>query len=203
MKGDRVDFMNNQSKEILGSWIAAIGTISSAIGSTPSHFINSDLRNNLDLWGNVLQATGNALEADGQGAVSLEKLGNEIQSIGNVTVISGLISNFEKEIEQKLIISGNLIQALGGLVSLADELEDTTASGQLYNIIGNLLQSIGNSLQAIAGTYELENEQKGYKIHENPESLEVSGSWIQAIGSVISLIGQIKEEDNEIDVSER
>ncbi|WP_043932604.1 DUF6944 family repetitive protein [Bacillus sp. EB01] len=195
--------MNNQSKEILGSWIAAIGTISSAIGSTPSHFINSDLRKNLDLWGNVLQATGNALEADGQGAVSLEKLGNEIQSIGNVTVISGLISNFEKEIEQKLIISGNLIQALGGLVSLADELEDPTASGQLYNIIGNLLQSIGNSLQAIAGTYELKNEQKGYKIHKNPESLEVSGSWIQAIGSVISLIGQIKEEDNEIDVSER
>ncbi|CAH0344144.1 hypothetical protein [Bacillus sp. CECT 9360] len=192
--------MNNPSKEILGSWIAAIGTISSAIGSTPSHFIDSDLRNNLNVWGNVLQATGNALEADGQGGVSLEKFGNEIQSVGNVTVVSGLISNFEKETEQRLIISGNWIQALGGLVSLADELEDPTASGQLYNIIGNLLQSIGNSLQAIAGIYELENnhvENKGYKIHENPESLEVSGSWIQAIGSVISLIGQIKEEDNE------
>ncbi|GGB42090.1 hypothetical protein GCM10011409_19560 [Lentibacillus populi] len=108
--------------------------------------------------------------------------------------------------EQKLIISGNLIQALGGLVSLADELNDPTASGQIYNIIGNLLQSIGNSLQAIAGMYELENkhvDHKGYKIDENIETLEISGSWIQATGSVMTLIGQIKEEDNEIDVSEK
>ena len=44
-----------------------------------------------------MQAVGNALEADGQGEVSLEQIGNEIQSIGNVTVISGLIIEFKEK----------------------------------------------------------------------------------------------------------
>ena len=56
---------------------------------------------------------GNALEADGQGEENLEKIGNELQSIGNVTVISGLVIDFEDITQQKLIIIGNWIQALG------------------------------------------------------------------------------------------
>jgi hypothetical protein len=189
--------MDNQSKKIFGSWIQAMGTIIAAIGSTPANFIKSDLRNALDLWGNTLQATGNALQADGQVEISPETIGNEIQSIGNVTVMSGLIIDFEEEAGQKLIITGNLIQALGGLVLLADGFEDGTIASQSYYIIGNLLQSIGNSLQAIGGSYELEKngiKYKDRKEYKNGQSLIVSGSWIQATGSVISLIGQIREE---------
>ena len=99
--------MENQLKEIFGALIAAIGTIIAAIGSTPFYFISSNVRKDLSVYGNVLQAVGNALEADGQGEISLEKIGNEIQSIGNVTVISGLVIEFKDETKIKLVIAGN------------------------------------------------------------------------------------------------
>lgn len=87
--------------------------------------------------------------------MSLEQIGNEIQSIGNVTVISGLIIEFKEETQIKLVIAGNWTQALGGLTALADEFEDASDKDESLNIIGNLLQSIGNSLQAIGGIEEL------------------------------------------------
>ncbi|MBG9859197.1 DUF6944 family repetitive protein [Bacillus wiedmannii] len=214
--------MENQFKEIFGAWVAAIGTITSAIGSTPFDFISSNVRKDLNVYGNVLQAVGNALEADGQGEVSLEQIGNEIQSIGNVTVISGLIIDFKEETQIKLVIAGNWTQALGGLTALADEFEDTSDKDEHLNIIGNLLQSIGNSLQAIGGIDELisirnedqsnkegnvndvekdTNTQVNNETNENEEGklIDIIGSWVQAVGSVISLIGQIREESEELE----
>ncbi|MGQ4706054.1 DUF6944 family repetitive protein [Bacillus thuringiensis] len=214
--------MENQLKEIFGALLAAIGTITSAIGSTPFHFISVNVRKDLNICGNVLQAVGNSLEADGQGEISLEQIGNELQSIGNVTVISGLIIDFKEETPIKLVIAGNWIQALGGLTALADEFEDTSDKDESLNIIGNLLQSIGNSLQAIGGIYELKSnrEEQQYsqgnqendvekntdtqvnsETNENEEGqlIDTVGSWIQAVGSVISLIGQIREESEELE----
>lgn len=192
MGGKRV---NNQLKEIIGSWIQAIGTVISAIGNTPSSVIKSEFLYNLDLWGNVLQATGNALVADSQETISLEKIGNKVQAIGNTTVIAGMVITFKEETKQLLIIKGNWLQAVGGGIALSDELEHRETPEQTFNIIGNLLQVIGNSLQAIGGIYELENNNE--KKDENSidgQSLQVNGSWIQAVGSVISAIGQTKEE---------
>ncbi|MES9701140.1 hypothetical protein ABWK42_28930 [Bacillus sp. JJ927] len=214
--------MENQLKEIFGALVAAIGTITSAIGSTPFHFISGNVRKDLNVYGNVLQAVGNALEADGQGEISLEKIGNEIQSLGNVTVISGLVIDFKEETQIKLVIAGNWTQALGGLTALADEFNDTSDNEESLNIIGNLLQSIGNSLQAIGGIYELKSNrdeeqynkegkvngvgkdtdtQVNSETNENEEGqrINVVGSWIQAVGSVISLIGQIREESEELE----
>ena len=217
--------MENQLKEIFGAFLAAIGTITSAIGSTPFYFISSNVRKDLNIYGNVLQAVGNALEADGQGEISLEKIGNEIQSIGNITVISGLVIDFKEETQIKLVIAGNWTQALGGLTALADEFEDTSDKDEHLNIIGNLLQSIGNSLQAIGGIYELKShrEEQQYsqenqvndtekntdtkedgKADENKEGqlIDIVGSWVQAVGSVASLIGQIREESEELEESD-
>ncbi|MED2181852.1 DUF6944 family repetitive protein [Bacillus wiedmannii] len=217
--------MENQLKEIFGALIAAIGTITSAIGSTPFDFISSNVRKDLNVYGNVLQAVGNALEADGQGEISLEKIGNEIQSIGNVTVISGLVIEFKDETKIKLVIAGNWTQALGGLTALADEFEDTSDKDESLNIVGNLLQAIGNSMQAIGGVYELKSkrevrqyskEDRSNDMEENLDTqvnsesdeekegqlIDIAGSWIQAVGSVISLIGQIREESEEFEGSD-
>ncbi|MFP7159730.1 hypothetical protein SFC34_28305, partial [Priestia aryabhattai] len=177
--------------------------VTAAVGSTPFSSLGSSFRKDLNLIGNELQAVGNALEADGQGEENLERLGNELQSVGNVTVISGLVIDFKDTTQQKLIISGNWIQALGGATALGDEFQDTSNINEVYNIIGNLLQVIGNSLQALSGIYKLKanyinNKESSEKEEDNSIwSLDVVGSWIQAIGSVISLIGQIQEESEE------
>ncbi|PFM43713.1 hypothetical protein COC59_31005 [Bacillus cereus] len=54
--------MDDPIKEIVGAWFVAVGTIIAAIGSTPLKRLNSELRKDLSVWGNVLQATGNGLE---------------------------------------------------------------------------------------------------------------------------------------------
>lgn len=187
--------MDNQLKEIFGSWIQAIGTVISAIGSTPSSVITSKLQFDLNLWGNVLQATGNALVADALETISLEKIGDKVQAFGNTTVIAGMIIELNEITNQLLIIKGNWLQALGGGIVLADEIESRVTPEQTLSILGNLLQVIGNSLQAIGGIYELENNnEKKDGNNKDGQLLEVLGSWIQAIGSVISAISQTKEE---------
>ncbi|MFK4428990.1 hypothetical protein ABH962_000339 [Bacillus sp. RC54] len=111
---------------------------------------------------------------------------------------------------------------MGGLTALADEFEDTSDKDEHLNIIGNLLQSIGNSLQEIGGIDELKsirnedqsnkegnvndvekdtNTQVNNETNKNEEGklIDIIGSWVQAVGSVISLIGQICEESVELE----
>lgn len=182
--------MNNNEQEILGYSLVTIGTITSAIGSTPI-FFTKELRHHLQVWGNVLQATGNGLAADGQGTISFELIGDEIQSFGNIACIAGLLYETSNDTNKRLIITGNWMQAAGSLVGVVDEFEDNTPSGRALNIDGGLLQAIGNSMQALSDSYEL-------KKVPDYEHLGITGSWIQAVGSVVSLIGQIKEEIQEI-----
>lgn len=203
--------MENQLKEIVGSWIVMIGTITYAIGSTPSSFLREETLEDLVIIGNVLQAMGNVLEAEGQGDFTLETLGNELQATGNATVITGLLLPLDEEDEQKTVIAGTWIQVLGGLVALSDEFYDATDADDSYNISGNLLQSIGNSLQAkslmatlLKGQSEKNTENDKNETEseqQNNDSIDpvfLTGVWIQAVGSVIALIGQIKEETEEL-----
>ncbi|MBY0147957.1 DUF6944 family repetitive protein [Neobacillus niacini] len=195
--------MENQLKALFGAWIQAIGTVTSAVGSTPS--LNEDIQDSLNLWGNALQGTGNALIADSEEGFSLENLGNEVQAIGNTTVIAGLLLNVSEEKKLKLDINGNLLQAVGGGIALPDDLVDEPSTIRTLNIAGNVLQIIGNSLQARGGIIELKsnpNNQVKYKSYrESNQSQEISysdsfainGSWIQAVGSVISAIAQTME----------
>ncbi|MDQ0484818.1 DUF6944 family repetitive protein [Guptibacillus hwajinpoensis] len=176
--------MNNEVKAVFGSWVQAIGTILSAIGSTPIKELSTDLLDSLNLIGNVMQGTGNALIADTIETETLDKLGNQIQAIGNSTVVTGILIDFTNEVKQILNIDGNWLQALGGGVSLADALGGERSTSALYSIYGNLLQAVGNSLQSISGIKELQGKEG--------QELNVVGSWIQAVGSVISAIGQTK-----------
>lgn len=196
--------MTNQEKQIVGSWIQATGTVIAAIGSTPS--ISMEQRENLELWGNVLQATGNALITDGIESATLDKLGNEVQAIGNTTVVGGILLDLKSETKQLLIINGNWLQAIGGALNTADAIEQNPSFLNSLVIIANLLQVIGNSLQAIGGTIELkrngENESEKDKSSfysmqntndDQVERLNISGSWIQAGGSVIYALVQTKQ----------
>lgn len=122
----------NQPKALIGSFTQAIDTVTSAIASIPS--LSDKKQFALDLWGNVLQATENALEADAETTDVLSVYGNGIQSIGNITVIADLLSKEGEGPE----ITGNRLQ------SFADDWEDEQSS--VFSLIGNLLQSIGNAL---------------------------------------------------------
>lgn len=220
--------MDSQFKETFGSWTQAIGTVISAVGGTPSKVFDEDFRKNLDLIGNELQATGNAILADAEETWSLDKFGNQIQAIGNSTVILGLVIDFDEVTKQELIIKGNLIQALGGGTAVAGAYENPDEPEQALNVTGNILQAIGNSMQAIGGISELRNSilekdqendegekqendegkqeenEEGKQKYQYPdldekqtdaELIQTMGGWIQAVGSVLNLIGQLRSNN--------
>ncbi|XRG77497.1 hypothetical protein V5E38_16805 [Rossellomorea sp. GAMAL-10_SWC] len=200
--------MGGESKAIVGSVIVSIGTITAAIGSTPSNYIKSSIRDDLSLIGNVLQATGNGIDAEAEGTV-LRAVGKEITASGNITIVSGLIFDIRKEAAYKLFVAGNLLQALGLGVNVGEAIELDPFPGQSENIVGSITQIIGNTLQAIGWSEALhdlienKNKQKEFGFYEDylkennaqseSETLVTTGSWIQAIGSVISVIGAVKE----------
>ncbi|RFA33481.1 hypothetical protein CAI16_14500 [Virgibacillus dokdonensis] len=181
--------MASNLKEITGSLLSAIGTIQAAIGSTPQLSLSEDQRFQLRLIGNVLQALGSGVTADGETKASFEKLGYQIQATGNSTVIVGMLiyRSSDPITKEKWIITGLWMQALGSFLVASDEWADHT-KGVWENTIGALLQGIGNSLQAISGIQTLRNNQSDQCI------IGVVGSWIQAVGTVISFIGAFQEE---------
>jgi hypothetical protein len=190
--------MEDDFKLMFGAWTQAVGTVVSAIGSTPFPNVSDETLTDLDLIGNVMQGTGNALQADGTKGQPLEKIGNEIQAVGNSSCVTGIVIDFDEETKQRLAITGNWLQALGGLTVVGDQINKRLNGNQSLILIGNLLQAIGNSLQATSVTYELNVKNKMYNTEreeegiKNSQTQQVTGSWIQAVGSVMCLIGQIK-----------
>ncbi|RSK25951.1 hypothetical protein EJF36_03035 [Bacillus sp. HMF5848] len=174
--------MCNKQKATWGAWIQAVGTTLSAIGSTPSLNIDAKILQDLDLVGNVLQATGDALQADSE--QGLERIGNEVQAIGNSIIVGSYILNVRKQTKLKLTIQGDLLQALGSSLVIVDELREDRSVDTLLNIEGNLLQVVGNTLQAIAAKLKLKNK--------DGDNLNAIGSWIQAIGAILSALSQNK-----------
>ncbi|MGM7703217.1 DUF6944 family repetitive protein [Pseudalkalibacillus sp. Hm43] len=183
---------NTQVIEITGSWTQAVGTILSAIGSTPSFQLPKEVNKQLRIVGNVLQALGNAIQAFGA-PITLESTGNRIQAVGNLTVIYGIVAELPYVQKQEYQIAGNWLQALGALLAVFEQLKDIR--NEFLNILGNTLQTWGNSLQAIGGILGLRGDQI------TSTSLGVNGSWIQALGSVFTAGGttfqSVKDESDD------
>ncbi|MEH7883516.1 hypothetical protein V7654_04245 [Bacillus sp. JJ1609] len=181
--------MDNEQKELFGAWVQAFGTTLAAVGSTPlKQFSESELTS-FNLWGNVLQGTGNALMADSEEEYTLNKIGNQIQALGNVTVVSGIVLNLDDNTAQTLDIRGNLMQALGGSAALYETIGEEPSAEIFYAFYGNILQIIGNSMQAIGGIIDLRGG--------DGDNINIAGSWIQAAGSVIQALGISKQQLNE------
>lgn len=181
--------VDNQIKELFGSWVQANGTFIAAVGATPSSILTDQQLNNLSLIGNGLQAIGNALIADTIEQFNLEKIGNELQAIGNSTVVSGMVLPVDDITSQELVIKGNGLQALGGCSAIGDGFfAQLDEPGEAINVISNLLLGIGNSLQAIGGIEQLRSGNE-----EDGEVEQVLGSWIQTVGSVLGALEVTKE----------
>lgn len=159
----------------MSAWLEAIGTILSAIGSTPSKILPASVLNDLNLIGNVLQAVGSGIIPEDE--EYLDQVGSKIQALGNIVTIQGFFVE-DQQTSQLLNTQGNLIQALGGGVSL--DFENNQTVNEALNNIGNAIQIIGNAYQAISINYP-SNSKKA-------QELNTIGSWIQAVGSVLSAL---------------
>lgn len=168
-----IDKMLNEAQ--ISAWIEAIGTTLSAIGSTPSKILSESMLNDLNLIGNVLQAVGNGYIPENEEL--LNKFGTGLQALGNIVVIQGLFIEDQKTSEL-LNTQGNLIQTLGGGISL--NFQENQTINEALNNIGNIIQIIGNIYQVLSVKYPQNSEKY--------QELNTLGSWIQAIGAVLSAL---------------
>lgn len=161
-------------KDLFGSWLDAIGQTMSAVANTPSAVKDRELASWFELWGNVFQGTGAALVADSMEEFSFEKLGNQLESIGNVASIMSFFAPVSDELKEELNKKGDIIETLGVIVSLPDELEEGVTLALFLDIFGHLLQVI--EIKEVDG-----------------ERVEMIAEWSQAIASILSLISLIQE----------
>ena len=166
--------MDESHIKLGASWLDGVGTTLSAIGNTPIQFVSEQFLFNIDLVGDVMQANSAAILADLEEAYNLSKIGNMIDSSGNVTEIAGNVMHFPE-----FTYSGNAIQTVGTGLTFVDAILE--AFPDLYYIYGSLIETIGLSMQTLAGKFPLGNK--------FGERLNTIGNWIQAIGSNIEAIG--------------
>ena len=164
---------NSNIIAIAGGWIEAIGTIVAAIGNTPSTIFSRSTLKDFRIIGNVLQASGSALTAENE-ELLLDIVGDQLQAIGNITVVAGLLDNNEQS-SQRLSTQGNLLQILGSGVSI--NTQGNLSFIQTIDNIGNIIQAIGNTIQVFANT----NTEEGI-------IMNATGTWIQAVGTVITAL---------------
>ena len=178
--------------EIVGAWIDATGTVVASLGISPFFtdidFDGTYLVTDLGQWGNILQASGNGIEALGNDSL-LGTIGNEIGASGNLAVLYSLQSELEKDEVYQLIIVGNLLQGYGAYLAGISELKESNNPTELLSAYGNFTQTFGNSLQAYGG-YEL---LQGFKIRGNIYIF--IGSWIQTFGAIVAAIGATLESE--------
>ncbi len=177
--------MSTDVKALFGAWTQAIGTVIAAVADTPSEALTPEQINDLGLYGNALQATGNGLLADTNAFGSLNQIGNAIQATGNTIIVGALALPWEENLEQNLIIKGNLFQAAGGSVSFNEDLKEDVSMAALYAVIGDFLQVVGNGIQAYAAIAD-------FIVDDDEEFINAVGSWIQATGAVLSALSVSK-----------
>lgn len=169
-----------------GTWLDAVGTTLSAIGNTPFSFISTNRLKEIDLTGDILQATASSIMADAEENFNLFKIGNMIDASGNVIEIAGNNLPFtNKKSNQFLQAEGNGLQTFGTGLSFIycyeNALESEFELSALYGIYGSLIQTIGLAMQTIAALLPED--------HEIGQRLNTVGCWVQAIGAILEAIG--------------
>ena len=158
---------------IAGNWIEAVGAIVTAISSTPSNIFTEQTLTDFNLIGNILEAGGTAIAAEGEEGL-LNIVGEQLQSIGNIVVVGGILSKNEQ--------SSELLQKQGDLLQIVGMGMTIQTSGPLTLVqtianTGNIIQLIGSVIQVFANTDT-----------EEGTVMNALGAWITAIGTVITAL---------------
>lgn len=145
--------MNDAYKQMIGSWIDAIGTMISGFSELRELAGLDEINNQLSVIGEALQAIGPAIAGSVQTTDSLDFAGNWINSAGaaasSVAAYLQGIENREEYIQLEVL--GDSLQSLGGFASAVANYR----TGEYQEAKGDALQGLGAGLEAIGSSYEL------------------------------------------------
>ncbi|GAK13749.1 hypothetical protein [Geomicrobium sp. JCM 19039] len=168
--------------EVFAAWTVAVGTIIEAVASTERFDLTDERREQLEVVGVSLQAGGDALAVE---LISedepVEKVGSTLLTIGNLTILQGLLRDVSEEDNLVFNIQGNGLQALGGSLILTDLVPLEKTKPDILVFYGLLIEITGNVIQIISSKKELAGG--------DGARLDTFGAWTQALGSVLGAIG--------------
>ncbi|WP_010631887.1 DUF6944 family repetitive protein [Sporolactobacillus vineae] len=181
--------MNEKEAAASYALLGALGTATAALGATPTIRLTKSVKTDLSIIGNALQAASSGLQANiSDTAPGI--YGNGLQSAGNTLVIYGLIGDTESDFHQRVQITGNWFQALGGSYALKPNFDSEERNlDQALTVIGGLMQVIGNSLQAVSGTFSLRQVMN----ERDTNAINATGSWIQAAGASLEFLVSVRQ----------
>ena len=159
--------------EQVGAAINAVGTVLSAIATTPSKSIPDAIQDDIEFIGSILEALGTAIGSN-EDATALVKTGELIDVIGSLEVAASAQTD-NKQLQRLLYKKGNLLQALGEAATLPYGRQ--LAKSEVIATVGSVLEIIGNSIQALA------DDKTELGIIWN-----AIGGWVQAVGAVITVV---------------
>lgn len=157
----------------LGAVVTAIGTILSAIATTPIKSIPESIQDDFEFIGNILEALGTAIASE-EDATALVQAGEIISIIGNIEVAASILTD-NSELQNLLDKQGGLLQVLGEAATLP--FGEQLSKNEVIATIGSILDIIGNIIQVLVDN-----------ITEQGIIWNAVGGWIQAIGAVIVVI---------------
>ena len=157
----------------LGAVITAIGTILSAIATTPIKSIPESIQDDFEFIGNILEALGTAIASE-EDATALVQAGEIISIIGNIEVAASILTD-NSELQNLLDKQGGLLQVLGEGATLP--FGEQLSKNEVIATIGSILDMIGNTIQVLVD----DTTEQGI-------IWNAVGGWIQAIGAVIVVI---------------
>lgn len=164
---------NSNTKAVVGNWIGAVGTIISAISSTPSTVFTEQTLEDFNLIGNTLQAVGSAIVAETEDTL-INEVGGQIAAVGNLASIAGILSKNE-QLNQRLEKQGELLQLVG--VGITVETQGNLTLIETIANTGVIIQVIGIAIGVLV-------------ISETSEGKVIGavGAWIEAVGAVITAL---------------
>jgi len=157
----------------LGAMVTAVGTILSAIASTPIQSIPESVQDDFDFIGNILEALGTAIASE-EDATALVQAGEILSIIGNIEVAASILTD-NSELQNLLDKQGGLLQVVGEAVTLP--YGEQLSKNEVISTIGSVLDIIGNAIQVLVD----DTTEQGI-------IWNAVGGWIQAIGAVIIVI---------------
>ena len=157
----------------LGAAIAAVGTILSAIASTPIQSMPESIQDDFEFIGNILEALGTAVASE-EDATAIVHSGEILQIIGNIEVAASILTD-NSDLQSLLDKQGGLLQVLGEAVTLP--YGEQLSKNEVIATIGSILDIIGNAIQVLVD----DSTEQGI-------IWNAVGGWIQAVGAVIVVV---------------
>lgn len=171
--------------DVIGAWLIFAGTLINASGASVNLVGEEELSFKITGSGNVIEATGNALQAVGRSNTPenyVSVYGSWLQAAGNSANAAAkvLLINNQRRDGHYLDVIGSSVQTLGAAAEAIGSSLDEDRAYKDQLTAGYLFIAGGAAIEGVSGIYFLR------KMLERGRAIGWFGSYLQAVGALLA-----------------